>query len=119
MFEAADGKAGVDLFEARAPEIDLIFLDMTLPGMSGGEVLSQVRRMQSGVKVIITSAYGQDHVRALIGEQHPWLFLRKPYRIGELTKLLLAASVWTRGSPRGVCFRAAVRIRLSHLLPMA
>jgi CheY-like chemotaxis protein len=88
VFEAADGKAGVDVFQASAQEIDLVFLDMTLPGMSGGEVLSEVRRIQSGIKVIITSAYGQDHVQALIGENQPWLFLRKPYRIGELTKLL-------------------------------
>jgi PAS domain S-box-containing protein len=88
VFEAADGKAGVDVFQASAPEIDLVFLDMTLPGMSGGEVLSELRRIQTGITVIITSAYGQDHVQALIGEQQPWLFLRKPYRIGELTKML-------------------------------
>jgi PAS domain S-box-containing protein len=88
VMEAADGKAGVALFQAGAAEIDLVFLDMTLPGMSGGEVLLELRRIQPGVKVLITSAYGQDHVQAIVGEQHSWLFLRKPYRIAELTKLL-------------------------------
>ena len=40
VIEAANGKTGVDLFRASASEIDVVLLDLTLPALSGREVLS-------------------------------------------------------------------------------
>ena len=88
VIEAANGKTAVDLFRASAQEIDVVLLDMTLPGMSGREVLEELRRIQPNVKVIITTAYSQDHALATIGRQQPWLYIRKPYVLSELTALL-------------------------------
>jgi two-component system cell cycle sensor histidine kinase/response regulator CckA len=84
VIEAADGQTAVSLFRARAREIDIVLLDVTLPGISGREVLSELRQIQPGVKVILTSAYSQDWARAAIGGNEPWLYIRKPYRFGEL-----------------------------------
>jgi two-component system, cell cycle sensor histidine kinase and response regulator CckA len=84
VIEAADGQTAVSLFRARAREIDIVLLDMTLPGISGQEVLSELRRIQPGVKVIVTSAYSQDWARATIVGSEPWLYIRKPYRFAEL-----------------------------------
>lgn len=88
VIEAADGKTGADLFRARALEIDAVLLDMTLPGMSGQEVLGEIRRVQPGAKVIVTSAYSQDWARTTIDSSEPWLYIRKPYRFEELMGLL-------------------------------
>jgi two-component system, cell cycle sensor histidine kinase and response regulator CckA len=88
VHEAANGKTGVDIFLARAPEIDVVLLDLTLPGVSGQEVLGELRRIQPGVKVIVTSAYSQDWARSAIGAPEPWLYIRKPYRFEELMGLL-------------------------------
>ena len=88
VIEAANGKTGVDLFRASAPEIDVVLLDLTLPGMSGREVLSELRRIQPNVKVIITSAYSQEQAQTTLGGQQPWLYIRKPYQLNELTGLL-------------------------------
>jgi two-component system, cell cycle sensor histidine kinase and response regulator CckA len=88
VIEAANGKTGVDMFRARASEIDVVLLDMTLPGMSGQEVLGEMRSIQPGVKVIVTSAYSQGWARTVIGGQDPWLYIRKPYRFNELIDLL-------------------------------
>src|SRR4029077_1894565 len=88
VIEAADGKTGVDLFRASAREIDVVLLDLTLPGMAGREVLSELRRVQPNVKVIVTSAYSQERAQTTLGGQQPWLYIRKPYRINELTDLL-------------------------------
>ncbi len=88
VIEAANGKTGVDMFRARASEIDVVLLDMTLPGISGQEVLGQMRRMQPGAKVIVTSAYSHGWARTVIGGQEPWLYIRKPYRFNELIGLL-------------------------------
>jgi PAS domain S-box-containing protein len=92
VIEAADGKTGIDLFRASAPQIDVVLLDLTLPGMSGGEVLRELRRIQPDMKVIIMSAYSEDRVREAIGEQQPWLYIRKPYQFSEL--IVLVRNVW-------------------------
>jgi CheY-like chemotaxis protein len=88
VIEAANGKKGVDLFRDRAGEIDVVLLDLTLPGLSGGEVLSELRRLQPDVNVIVTSAYSLEQAKAKISTQPPWLYIRKPYQVNELTDLL-------------------------------
>src|SRR5262249_17492799 len=91
VVEAGDGNSGVELFRGRAPEIDLVLLDMTLPGRSGEEVLQGLRRIRADVSVIITTAYNEDSVVVAAGGQQPWLYLRKPYQFSELLGLLRTA----------------------------
>jgi two-component system, cell cycle sensor histidine kinase and response regulator CckA len=103
VIEAANGITAVDLFRASQPEVDLVLLDVTLPGKSGREVLGELRRIQPDVKVIITSAYSQDQAQANIGGQQPWPYIRKPYHFSELTSLLqnVSAEKWRTGGHIG------------------
>ena len=89
--EAIDGRTAVDLFRANAPEIDVVLLDLTLPMMSGPEVFAEVRRIRPDVAVILTSAYGEEATLSAFGGQHAWAFIRKPYQINEVTKLIWLA----------------------------
>ncbi len=66
-------------------------LDLTLPGMSGREVLAELQSIQPGVKVILTSAFSQGSVLSSIDGQPPWAYLRKPYELSALTSLLRKA----------------------------
>jgi CheY-like chemotaxis protein len=43
VIEASDGREGVNLFRAHEPAIDAVLLDMTLPRLSGREVLRELR----------------------------------------------------------------------------
>jgi CheY-like chemotaxis protein/two-component sensor histidine kinase len=88
VVEAGDGRSGVDLFRASDREIDVVLLDMTLPGMTGREVLEELRRMRPDVKVIVTTAYSQDSALKAMGGQQSWLYIRKPYRLSEVTDLV-------------------------------
>ena len=88
VFEAVDGEAGASLFRDKTAEIDVVLLDLTLPGLSGGEVLSELRRLQPDIIVIVTSAYSREQAQATLGAQPPWLYIRKPYQVNELTGLL-------------------------------
>ena len=87
VIEAGDGIAGARVFGDNAAIIDVILLDMTLPGMSGQDVLQAVRRIRPDAKVILTSAYSQDAF-ATLGGAPPWGYIRKPYRVADLTSLL-------------------------------
>jgi CheY-like chemotaxis protein len=88
VFEAANGKDGAELFGASAPAIDAVLLDLTLPEMSGAEVLRALRQIRPNVKVIITSAYSQGYVLTATAGQQPCQYIRKPYRFDELLGLL-------------------------------
>src|SRR6185369_5682999 len=70
VIEADNGNGAVDLFQANAEAIDIVVLDMTLPGMHGREVLEELRRIQPEVKVITTSAYSQQHALGAIAAEH-------------------------------------------------
>ena len=61
---AADGVAGLEL--GRSPRLDLILLDVMLPGMSGVEVLRVLRREGVSTPVIILSAKG-DEIDRVVG----------------------------------------------------
>ena len=55
MLTALDGPTGIDLFE-REP-VEAVVLDYSMPGMTGGEVAVQLRRIKPQVPILMLSAY--------------------------------------------------------------
>jgi two-component system, cell cycle sensor histidine kinase and response regulator CckA len=88
ILEAGDGATGVDLFRNHLEVVDVVLLDLTLPGMSGREVLEALRKMRPGIRVILTTAYSQEQARAAVGGDQSWPYIRKPFQISELLDLL-------------------------------
>jgi two-component system, cell cycle sensor histidine kinase and response regulator CckA len=87
---AEDGHAAVDLFRSHAEDIDLVLLDLTLPGMSGQEVFRKLRALKPDVKVMFTSGYDPQELTpgSAFSEEVLSNFIRKPYRIDELVNTL-------------------------------
>ncbi len=80
--EAGDGTRGIDL--ATTCAYDLLLLDLVLPGTSGLEILSAVRKGRPTQPVIILSARGeeQDRVAGLrLGADD---YVVKPFSVNEL-----------------------------------
>jgi nitrogen-specific signal transduction histidine kinase len=83
VIAARDGLAAVQLFASHSSEIDVVVLDLTLPGLSGRQVCEEIRRLKTDVRVLFTTAYdsaGPDELNRQSSER----FLRKPYRLREL-----------------------------------
>lgn len=79
---AADGEAAMQVVRERIDSIDLIVLDLMLPGIDGLSILRQVRR-RSDVPVLIVSARGeeQDKIDGLeLGADD---YIVKPFAIRE------------------------------------
>ena len=55
VFDAGDGYAAIDLLRARGSEIDVILLDMTIPGASSQEIVAEAAS-RPDIKVVLTSA---------------------------------------------------------------
>jgi nitrogen-specific signal transduction histidine kinase/CheY-like chemotaxis protein len=88
VIEADNGNGAVDLFRANPEAIDVVVLDMTLPGIHGREVLVNLRRIQPEVKVIMTSAYSQHHAISALATEYAGHYIRKPYQLRDLVGLL-------------------------------
>ncbi|KGE17718.1 response regulator transcription factor [Paenibacillus wynnii] len=60
--EAGDGKSALELLEQK--EVDLLFVDITMPGMSGFELIRTVRQKYSGIRsVVLTCHHEFDYVQ--------------------------------------------------------
>lgn len=75
--EAENGMRGLELFFIEQP--DLVFLDLTMPGMNGLEILEKLREMDVNAKVIIGSADIQEFTRLRAEELGASAYLTKPF----------------------------------------
>jgi two-component system alkaline phosphatase synthesis response regulator PhoP len=81
---AADGPAALKLIEENEADIDLVVLDIMLPGMSGYTVCETLRDRGSDVPVLILSArtLSEDRTRGFdVGANQ---YLSKPFDLDEL-----------------------------------
>ncbi len=88
VLEAADGTSAIDLLRANGARIDTVLLDMTIPGASTREVFEAAVDIRPNIKVILTSAYSQEMIEGSMRAPQIRTFIRKPFQLGELLKIL-------------------------------
>jgi len=59
---ASDGSAVMDILRTYKNDIDVILLDVTLPGISSRKIFEEAQRVRPDLKVILTSAYGKETI---------------------------------------------------------
>lgn len=79
---AASGEEGMRLFE-KGP-FDAVITDITMPGMSGMDVLAAVRSHEGRVPVIIITAYGTIESAVEAMKQGAFDYVTKPFNRDEL-----------------------------------
>jgi two-component system alkaline phosphatase synthesis response regulator PhoP len=94
---AADGEAALEA--ARNPQLDLILLDVMLPGMSGVEVLRVLRRDGVTTPVIILSAKGDELDRVVGLQVGADDYVAKPFSRPELLARIEAVLRRNRRAP--------------------
>ncbi len=75
--EAADGPAGLEL--AQDPVVDLVLLDVKLPGMDGLEVLQKLKELRPDLPVVMISGHGDLDTAVLAVRRGAYDFLQKPF----------------------------------------
>jgi CheY-like chemotaxis protein len=88
VLEAADGSTAIDLLRGNAGNIDLILLDMTIPGASSTEVIAEAGRASPHSGVILTSAYSQEMLADALSKPQVRCFIRKPFRLAGLMRTI-------------------------------
>jgi CheY-like chemotaxis protein len=92
VWVAHDGEQAVERLAANPDDVDVILLDLTMPGMTGVETLERLRQIRADVPVVLTSGLGRESTALgdAEGDSAP-PFLDKPFRIDELETTLQAA----------------------------
>ena len=83
-----DGQAAVNLLESGTPAIDLVVLDIMLPGMSGYDVCAAIRAHGDTVPVVMLSARTlvEDRIRGF--DAGTDVYLQKPFDLEELISVV-------------------------------
>ncbi len=87
VIEAADGYAALEMIRSPQKDIDILLLDVTLPGASSREVYEEAMKLRPEMKIIVTSAYSEEMAATALSEKVE-LFIRKPYGLGDLMDLI-------------------------------
>lgn len=86
---ASDGFLALRLAQAR--RFDAVVTDMRMPGMSGAELVGQLREVDPGVPVVLLSAYSMDSQLRDARRRGLLAVLSKPHQMTRLLELLAAA----------------------------
>ncbi|HWQ21772.1 MAG TPA: histidine kinase N-terminal 7TM domain-containing protein [Clostridia bacterium] len=93
VIAAPDGPSAIASFQQDPAAVDLVLLDMTMPHMTGDQVLWELRRLGCKAPILISSGYSLgDSIQQLVGAPGGADgFLPKPYSIQELSDAVSAA----------------------------
>jgi PAS domain S-box-containing protein len=81
---AENGKQGLDEIQASPEKVDVILLDLMMPGMSGMEVLDQVRTIDPNLLVIVITGYATVESAVEAMKKGAYDFIPKPFTPDQL-----------------------------------
>ena len=81
---ASSGETALETFKSRQEVIDLIILDLNMPGMGGQKCLEQLIRFDPHIKVIVASGYPPDGELKEILDSVNGGYIAKPYRLNAM-----------------------------------
>lgn len=88
VLEAGSGREALATLRERLGEIDGVLLDLSMPGMDGQDLLSELRTFAPQLPVIVHSGYPADSTAESLA---PWRVagvLQKPYRAARLSDMV-------------------------------
>jgi len=83
---AGSGQEAIALYSEKGNEIDLIVLDLIMPGMGGGKAFDILREIDPSIRVILSSGYSVDGEALQIMERGCNGFIQKPFRIVDISQ---------------------------------
>jgi PAS domain S-box-containing protein len=82
---ARSGEEALDLYGRHKHQIDLVILDVIMPGMDGGETYDRLKGIDARVKVLLSSGYSLNGKAKNIIDRGCEGFIQKPFSLDDLS----------------------------------
>jgi len=86
VYVAGNGQEAIEVYLGKNKAIDLLILDMIMPGLSGGETFDRLRKINPDIRVLLSSGYSVDGLARQILDRGCNGFLQKPFRLEMLSQ---------------------------------
>ena len=86
VIEAGSGIEALAAFETAGAQIDLVVSDVVMPEMDGPTLLKELRKRNSGTKIIFVSGYAEEAFARNMPEGEEFAFLPKPFSMKQLVE---------------------------------
>lgn len=86
VITAKGGEPASRIVDERGGEIDLVIVDMVMPGMDGGKTFDRIREVVPSMPVILSSGYSLDGEATTLLQKGCNGFIQKPFNISELSQ---------------------------------
>ena len=84
--KANSSQKAYQLYRDKKDNIDLVVLDMIMPGDNGAVIYKKLKRINSGIKVLVSSGFWKDiNVREILNDGRN-SFIQKPFKFAEFNK---------------------------------
>ena len=84
--EAGDGQTALDIY--KQDHVDIVFLDVNMPGLSGIETLHELRKLNDNAKVILMTADKSEKIANSVSALNVDCFLYKPFYATDVNQAL-------------------------------
>lgn len=96
VIAAATGEEALAKLRSPGPHVDIVLTDTVMPGMSGLDLVAELRRLRPDLPVVVTTGYSETIERQGVGDL---ILVHKPYDIAELVTRLIAVARRGNDSP--------------------
>ena len=93
FIEAKDGQEAVDIYKKDASTIDLVFMDLTMPVMSGYDALIEIIKINPKAKVVVVTADVQPQAKQRVMESGAVTMIPKPISLEKLQELFIGGLI--------------------------
>ena len=85
---AQSGEQALEIFRNERGSIDLVILDLGMPGIGGEKCLEELRKISPQAKVIVASGYSGHKIAKRPGDYGAAGFVHKPFPLGEILHII-------------------------------
>lgn len=86
VLTAENGEEAIEIYKKNKETIEIVILDMSMPGKDGGETYDMLKKINPAVKVLLSSGYNIDGQAAEILARGCSGFIQKPFRVKTLSQ---------------------------------
>jgi len=88
VFTAPNGEAALEIYRASREKIDIVVLDLVMPGMDGGQVYLELKKINPQVKAFFCTGYMSDRIITDLLAEENLKAIQKPVRPDVLIKTI-------------------------------